>query len=342
MSLEGFIRAMPKVALDLQLECAVQRETMLMLADQNEMRDTVKRFDKWVQLYKTPDFKRIDELTAMLRSWIKHADDLVRAVYDVGVSLSKENIRYAEIGINPLAFVSGEFTFDEFMSAINDGRDRAERAWGVQMRWVMLIPREDPRKAEEVARWATSATARKGGVVAVTLTGNDKRIGIEQFERAFRNATKKELAKIAYLTEKDDVLEAIEKLDLNVIADTWGIWESEEVVAALKAQGVRLSVCLSRAVANGLIPDVKAFPLRAILDTGLTVLVDTAMPVLLEKTLSDEYFMAVNHGLISLEELQTMGLQSIEHCHLPEDEKALLRTTFELEYEVLREQHPLG
>jgi adenosine deaminase len=148
MSIETLIKAMPKVDLHLQFEGTVPRETIMIMVDQNEVKEKIKRFDKWLETYQNPDFKKLDDLTEMLRSWIEHEDDLVRAVYDIGVWMNKDNIRYAEIAINPLAFVTGDFTFDQFIASINDGRDRAERAWGVKMRWVLLTARNDPRRAD--------------------------------------------------------------------------------------------------------------------------------------------------------------------------------------------------
>ncbi|MEO0563197.1 MAG: hypothetical protein AAF125_13905, partial [Chloroflexota bacterium] len=214
MSTESYLKSIPKVELNLQFEGAVPRETMLMFADQNEMSEQVKRFSKWLKLYDEPDFNKLDDLTDMLRSWLQYGDDLTRAVYDIGVRLSKDNVRYAEITINPLSFVTGDLTFNEFLEALNDGRDRAERAWGVQMRWIMAVPRAEPRYADEIVRWATSTTAKDGGVVAVALVGYNypKGATIDQFERAFKTAEKKELARIAHLNASDDLDEAIDTL----------------------------------------------------------------------------------------------------------------------------------
>lgn len=339
MSVESFIRAMPKVELNLRLEGAVQRETMLMLADQNEIRDEVKKFEKLVQQYKEPDFKKIDELLDMLRTWIRYPDDLARAIYDIGVSLSKDNVRYAEIAINPMYYVTGEFTFEDFINAINDGRDRVERAWGVQMRWVMMIPRDEPRWADDIARWATSATARRGGVVGLALSGYGKLTPLDSFERAFRSATKKDIARLAYLHEKDDVDEAIALLNLNAVIDAWGITESPETIESMQTQGVALYTGVQRALAYNWVKSAQDYPLAQLADSLDTFVMTADMPVLFGHRVGDEYLQAVENEQLTVEQIQKIALATLQQAHLPEEEKEMLQTVFQMEYDVLAAEH---
>lgn len=339
MSVESYIRALPKVDLHCRLEGAVPRETMLMFANQNEIGDEVKRFHKWLDLYKTPDYKRLDELADMLRSWLRYGDDLTRAVYDMGVAMSKDNVRYAEVGVNPLSYVANDFTFDEFLAALNDGRDRAERAWGVQMRWNMVLPRNTPRRADEIARWATSATARKGGVVGVVLAGYDDLTTLDQFERAFATASKKDITRNAYLSSKDDVDEAIDLLSLNQIVDVDKLVESPHTLTALASQGVSVSVGVARTKAYGWANDPKKSPISALQDAGLRVVVSTDMPVLFDSTLSDEYLKLVEAEVLSVDDVEEMIRTSIELSSLEDEDKEALAAIYEVERDVLHMEH---
>ncbi len=341
MTVESYIRALPKVELFLQLEGAVPRDTMLMFADQNEMQESVKRFDRWLNLYEKPDFKKLDDLIEMLRSWLQYGDDLTRAVYDVGVALSKENVRYAEIGVNPLSFVSNDFTFEAFINALNDGRDRAERAWGVQMRWIMLIPRSDPRRADEVARWAASQTAEKGGVVGIALVGQrtNKSASLDQFERAFRTAEKKSLARAAYLSEKDDVDEAIDLLGLDTVVDAWGINESPETLTAMQAADVALCVGAQRYLAYNHVKNIAKAPYQALYESGVPLFISSDMPTIFGGQISDEYLAIAQAEGLTIGQLEELTRNAFQRCHLPEDEKEALLMMFDVELDVLRAEH---
>jgi len=341
MTAESFIKALPKVELNLQFEGTIPRETLLMLADQNEIRDSVKRFDKWLDQYNEPDYKKLDSLLEMLRSWVVYGDDLTRAVYDIGVALSKDNVRYAEISIDPLAYVTGDLTFEVFIAALNDGRDRAERAWGVQMRWLMMLPRDKPRQADEVARWATSHTALDGGVVGVVLGRSDasKLTSLDQFERAFRTAGKKSVGCVARLDARDDMDEAIDLLGLDRIIDAWGITESSETLASLDERGVTLCVGALRAKEYGWVKDVANYPLMTLTEQDVPYVLNSDMPSLFRYTLSDEYMALYENELLTLEEIAQLPLKTLSKSYLAGDDKAMLRTVLEAEHEGLREEH---
>src|SRR5215813_9274097 len=101
MSIESFIRAMPKIELDLQFEGALQRDTLLTIAEENDIPSSLKHFDQWVALLDRPDYAHLDQLMLTVSQWIQQPEDLTRLVYDLGVSLAKQNIRYAEVALNP-------------------------------------------------------------------------------------------------------------------------------------------------------------------------------------------------------------------------------------------------
>lgn len=339
MTVESFVRALPKVALHLEIETATPRETMLMFADQNEIGASVKRFDKWLKLYDDPDFRKPDDLREMLQSWLVYGDDLVRAVYDIGVALSKDNVRYAEISVNPLSFVSNTLTFDSFLEALNDGRDRAERAWGVKMRWIMRVPRAEPRRANEVVRWATSATAKKGGVVGLSLTGHDSSVTLDQFERVFGVADKKGLSRSANLLENDDIDEAIDLLGLQTVMSAWGLVDSPETMALMAEKGIALCVNPMDDLMRGHVRDLGNYPMEGLLAGGMPLVISPIMPTLYKTQLSDLYLQLIEKDLMTLAQVEQAVETAMSQAHLPEDEKESLKMMYEVEHEVLREEH---
>lgn len=341
MTAENYIQALPKIELNLQFEGAVPRETLLMLADQNEIRDSVKRFDKWLARYESPDFKKLNDLLEMLRSWIVYGDDLTRAVYDIGVALSKDNVRYAEINIDPLSYVTGDLTFEAFLAALNDGRDRVERAWGVQMRWVMTLPRAKPRQADEVARWAISHTALDSGVVGVALGRTDatKINSVDQFERAFRIAEKKSIGCIAHLDTRDDVDETIDLLGLDRIIDAWGIAESPETLASLAERHVTLCLGALRAKHYGWIKSVPDYPIEALKTNSVPYIINSEMPSLFRHNLTNEYLALYQSKLATLDDIEQLIQETLAVSYLDEGDKTMLAALIDAEVEGLREAH---
>src|SRR5215211_262108 len=135
MTTASFIAALPKVELSIQLAGAIQPKTLTLIAERNEISATLKHFDNWLALMHEPDVSKLYDIIRMAASWLKTADDLTYIVYDLGTTLAKQNVRYAEVCVDPLLFPDLNLSYDGVLTAINDGRDRAKRAWGVDMAW---------------------------------------------------------------------------------------------------------------------------------------------------------------------------------------------------------------
>ena len=56
MSTASFVQALPKVELNIQLEGAIQPQTLAVIADQNEIYEKMKHFQDWVNLINAPDY----------------------------------------------------------------------------------------------------------------------------------------------------------------------------------------------------------------------------------------------------------------------------------------------
>lgn len=342
MTTESFVHALPKVELNIQLEGAIQQNTLLMIAEQNDIRESLKHFDDWVRLIETPDYKRAGELTRTICSWLKHPDNLTRIVYDLGTMLSKQNVRYAEVGINPAIFPELTQSFDVFLELINDGRDRAKRAWGIDLAWVFMIPRDEPRRADELARWVATAAAQRGGVVALGLSGDENAQPVGQFERPFSAAEKKELPRVVRAGDSqgaDGIIKAIETLHPTRILDGWGAVDKPEALAALKTHEVTVAASLIRADRQGWVETVADYPLRRLYDEGVSMVVGTDMPSIYHSTLNDEYLAVVEQCGFTTEELEDLALNAVRNSYLPEAAKAELLAAFTEEYAEIRAEH---
>jgi len=342
MSIEKFIREMPKVELNIHLEGAILKETLLIIAEQNEVNESLKHFNQWAQLIDKPDYARLDEIITTTSKWLQEPEDLTHAVYELGVSLAKQNVRYAEVSVTPTTYIENGMSFEDFLTAINDGRDRAARAWGVSMAWILNIPRQQPRSSDEIIRLATGANAKRGGVIGIGLSGREDAQPAGQFERAFRTAEKKEMVRAAQAGDKlgaEGILDVLQTLTPNRLIDGWGSADAPDVLSLLADQKIPLVICMSRALCFGQIEKYSAYPLRNLLDQGMMVVISSEMPQYFKSTLNDEYLAAVEHGKLSLEELETIALNAVYACHLPEVEKAKLLDSFLQEYAKLRAEY---
>ena len=335
MSIREFIAAIPKAELNLQLTGAFRRESLLMIANQNGMPSASDDFAQWLALLDKPDFERIDEISRTIGSWVMYPEDLALAVYDIGVGLAKQNVPYAEIAVTPNDFVgSANMNIDVFIDSLNDGRDRALRAWQVDMAWVLCISRDNPRSADDVARWATGNAARRGNVIALGLTGQEDAQPIGQFRRAFATAQKKELKTAVNAVSsvgESGIALALEELQPDRVTDPWGIVKDEALQRQLAAQGIPLIVSLSRAKRHGLVETLADHPLKQLLENDVQVVLSSGMPSLYQSTLTDEYVLAHEECGLAVEDLVQLARRSIEVSYLDAEGREALLQRFDLE-----------
>jgi adenosine deaminase len=342
MSVESFIQAMPKVELNIHLEGSMRKETLLTIAEQNEIQEKVKQFNQWAALLDHPDYQRLDEISQLVSGWLQQPDDLTRVVYELGVGLAKQNVRYAEVGVNPLLYMEQGLTFEQFLSALNDGRSRVERGWQVRLAWILNLPRDQPRRADDIVRWVTSAAAKKGGVVGLGLIGKEDTQPVAQFERPFKTAQKKEVPRIAQAGDvlgAEGILEVIQQLEPDRIVDGWGTVDAPDVIGLLTERHIPLDVCMARALCLGWVETYAKYPLRELYDDGITLTINSGMPMLYKTSLVDEYIAVVEHSGFSTEELEELALNAVRSCLLPEEEKQTMLEQFTGEYAQLRAEH---
>lgn len=345
MSVESFIRALPKVDLHVQLEGAISKEYILMIADQTEMARNYKKpkmYRDWVDALKNPNFNHLDEMARETSVWVRHPEDIALAVYNIAVKYNKENVKYAEIAVIPALYTDLEMGFPELMDALNDGADRAMRAWGVRISWVLAIPRERPRKSDDIARWATSVAAQKGNVVAMSLVGREDAQPIAQFKKAFNTVEKKNIPRITHVysyPDSDSFAGVVENVQPSRITDAWGLIDDDEAIRYCIDHNIPVMMTPSRELKLGRIKSLSEFPLKELLAKGLNVVFGSGMPVLFNTSLSDEYISAVTQMGLSLEELVEMVRNSIHAAYMPHEAKDELLKNFDAEVQKLRDEH---
>jgi adenosine deaminase len=342
MSISSYIEAMPKVELCVQLHGSMKLGTMTILAEQNEISATMKHHANWLKLLDTPDYNRLDELAKMLSSWLVAPDDLTRIVYELAVALHKQNIRYAEVGVDPALYAGLNLPIEGLFEVLNDGRARAEKAWGIKLAWVLCASREDPRRSDELTRWGVSLAARKAGVVALGINGRESLMAVGQFERAFKSAEKKGLARVARAGDDqsaDGVQAALDTLAPNRIIDGRGIADNAVLQQQLVEQNVVLSLSVTRAVKHKWVAQMADYPLAKLYKAGITIVLGQDMPTFYKNSLNSEYVAAVENGLLSIEDIDDVSLAGVNASFLTPDEKEAMVAEFRETYAKLRSEH---
>ena len=335
MSFQDFITSLPKVELNLQLTGALRKESLLLIANQNGIPAQLEDFAHWVEMLNRPDPERIDEIARVVGSWVMYPEDIALVIYDIGVALSKQNVRYAEVTVVPSDFIgTARMNFDSFLDALNDGRDRALRAWNVDMSWILCIPRDNPRAGDDVARWASSSAARRGNVVALGLVGREDAQPVGQFRRAFATAHKKELFTVASMGDSlgaSGIREALDELQPNRLDNSWRIADDDSSLNQVVDAGIPLVNSITRALKTGQADKAPDIPIQRLLDRKAQLALSCDKPSLYQSSLIDEYVLAHEEYGIASDTLVQLARRSIELSFLDAERKENMLRNFDMQ-----------
>lgn len=341
MSLQTYLENIPKVELGLRFEGCIPKATLIMMAELNE-KHREKGYDKLIAQWEDFDLDAYYEHVPTFMSWIVYPDDLTRCVYDTAVGLSKHNIRYAEIGINPLLYMQSGMSFEQLASAISDGSDRAKRGWNIDLRWVLTIPFDEPRKADEILRWTNSATGRKNGVVGIGLVGGNSEESVEQFERAFRNAEKKLLGSVAYLGRNQEtafIKNVVDYLNPDRIVGGESLHNEVESLTSVINNQTLLVINPAHELLDGNIAELDEFPVGEYREKGVNFTYTIGDTTTHTVDTSDYYDMLVSKFDYTVDAIDSLILNALSQSFLPEEELEEVRSAVAKELSELKQVH---
>lgn len=329
--LKDFIQAAPKVELGVRLEGAMNPATLQVIANQNDIPLTVKRFGDLMAQIQKPELKRADELARVASSWISTPLELARIAYDAATALWKAKVRYAEIVVTPGLYDGMSLRLDDLFAALNDGRDRAQRAWGIRLQWIVAVPRDEPRRADDATRFAATAGGRRSGVVGVALMGPETLQPAGQFERAFKAAVKHDVPRMVQVGDGEGVdgtEAALDALQPNRLINAWTVSASPTILGRLVEERVGVVAGISRGLQSGRLAQASDYPLRALLDAGVPVTLSVDAPIHLGTNLTQAYAAVAEQAKLTEDDVRELILNGVRMSFLTGDERQALEAEF--------------
>jgi adenosine deaminase len=325
MSLEAWIRAMPKVELHVHLEGAVRPETLLVLAHRNGVAlpaSTPEGLRAW---FTFSDFAHFVEVYLKISECIRTPDDIELVAREFLADQAGQHIRYSEVTYT--AFTHYHFKglpFREQLAALNRARAWAEAEHHTTMGLIIDIPRMiAPEAGLMVADWAISGMGE--GVVALGLAGPEANHPPEPFRESFERAYAAGLPGVPHAGETagaQSIWGALRTLHPARIGHGVRCLEDAALVAELRSRQIPLEVCPTSNVCLGVVPDLASHPLPRLLDAGLYVTLHSDDPALFGTTLTNEYLAAAQTFALGKEAIRDLVFNAVRASFLPDQRRA--------------------
>jgi aminodeoxyfutalosine deaminase len=346
MSIESYLRSVPKAELHVHLEGSIQPATLLELARRNRVplpADTVDGLRAWF-VYR--DFLHFVEIYGAIATCLKRIEDFELIAYAFGAEMARQNVRYAEVTTTPIMHPHRGTPHDVYFEGLTRGRARARRDFGVEIAWIFDIVREDPNtpRGREGADHTLAAAidGMEDGVVALGLAGSEAGQPPEPFAPWFDRARAAGLHRVPHAGEHlgpESVRGAIDALGAERIGHGVRAIEDPTLVALLAERRIPLEVCPTSNIRLGVFPNLASHPLRRLHEAGVSLTINSDDPPLFNTSLNDEVVLLSDTFGLGIDAIDAILLNAVRSSFLPPERKSALESEIREEMAALKPAH---
>ncbi len=271
------------------------------------------------------DFAHFIDVYLAVVGLIRTPEDLRYLTYEIAREMSQaQSLRYAELTCTPYTSVAAGIAIEAYTEAIEDARLSAERDFGLVLRWIYDIPGESGLPAaDDTLRYALDH--RPEGLVGFGLGGPEIGVPRPQFEPHFTAARAAGLHSVPHAGETtgpETVWDAVRLLGAERIGHGTSSAADPALLAHLAEHRIPLEVCPSSNLATRAVATLAEHPLRAFVDAGVVVTINSDDPPMFGTTLNREYEIAAD--LLDLDDrgVADLARTAVEVSFAPEDVKA--------------------
>lgn len=154
---------------------------------------------------------------------------------------------------------------------------------------------------------------------SIDINGSEWEQPIKNFKKMYRKAREYGLRLKAHVGEfgtADDVMEAVEELELNEVHHGVAAAKSDFVMNWLSKNRIQLNVCPTSNVMLRVVDSYAVHPIRKLYDNGIAVTINTDDMLVFNQSVSEEYLNLFISGLMNVEELDFIretGLKELQY-----------------------------
>jgi adenosine deaminase len=321
--LDTFILGIPKAELHVHLEGCIEADMMFALAERNGLTLRWNSPDGLRAAY------RFGNLRAFLDLYYEGCRVLVqeRDFYDVTRAYLRrahaDGVVRAEVFIGPQSFTERGVAIATIMNGVLAAMQDASREHRISA--GLLISAQRHRSQTEARQMLEAVMPWADRILGFGLGGAEVGNPPSKFAEFFFGCRDRGFRVTAHAGEEGPasyVREAIDVLNVDRIDHGNACLNDPTVVRDLVERAIPLTVCpLSNLMLN-VVPSLEAHPLRAMLDAGLHVTLNSDDPAYFGGYVAENFIRCHRSLGLSLEDIATLARNSLSAAFLPADDAA--------------------
>ena len=275
----AFIAGLPKAELHLHIEGSLEPELMFALAARNGVPIPFVSVDEVRMAYDFSNLQDFLDIYYQGMAVLLTEQDFYDLTMAYLARVHADAVRHVEIFFDPQGHTERGVAFATVIGGITHALRDADTRWGITSRLIMCFLRHLSEAEAEAT--LDQALPFLGCIHGVGLDSSENGHPPAKFARVFARARSLGLKLVAHAGEEGPpsyVYEALDVLGVDRIDHGNRSLEDAALVARLAASGMTLTVCPLSNHKLCVVDDLRAHPLKAMLDLGLAATVNSDDP----------------------------------------------------------------
>lgn len=321
-----WLRGLPKAELHLHLEGSITPATLAELSKRHDARPLTAEQAR--EVYRYHDFPSFLMSFKAVTERLLTAADYETITYAMLRDLAAQGVRHAEAYISVgILYHFARLDVDEVTAAIERGRERGERDFGVSLLWIIDAVRHfGIEECTRVFQKAATLRQQYPSVVGIGIGGDEARGPAQEFREIYAEAKAAGLHLTCHAGESvgPQSIWAAVNIGAERIGHALTAQQDPDLIEVLAERQIPLELNVTSNLRTGCCPALHEHPVRRYFEEGLMVTLNSDDPPFFGADLLDEYVLAHEAFEFPLDALREIAANSIEASFLPPERKLAL------------------
>lgn len=315
--MQDFIQALPKAELHIHIEGSLEPELMFELARRNRVELAYPDVDSIRNAYNFNCLQDFLDLYYQGMSVLQTEQDFYDLTWAYLERCQQQNVVHTEIFFDPQGHTARGVAFETVINGMWRALQQAGRELGISSRLIMCFLRHlDQASAFETLE---QALPWRRHIAGVGLDSSELGNPPSRFREVFQQAGALGFKRVAHAGEEGPpayVQEALDLLQVDRIDHGNRSLEDPQLVQALAASGMPLTVCPLSNLRLAVVKDMRDHPIRKMLQHGLKASVNSDDPAYFGGYINENFMALADATGLNREEIRTLVINGFESSFL--------------------------
>ncbi len=324
MDVRAFVRGLPKAELHLHLEGSLEPAMLMRLAAKNKVEIPFRTVEEIQAAYRFTELQDFLDIYYQGMNVLREEEDFYDLTMAYLERAAADGTVHVEVFYDPQGHTARGIPFatatDGILAALAEGQEKL----GITSRLILCILRHLPEDDGFATFRQAEPYIADRRVAGLGLDSTERDNPPAKFERLFAAAREAGLKLVAHAGEEGPAAYVADTLDLlkvDRIDHGNRALEDPALTRRLAKRGIALTVCPLSNLRLCVVPDMKAHPLKRMLDAGLKATVNADDPSYFGGYLLDNFAAVAEALALSRVDLVSLVCNSIEGSFLDQRAK---------------------